>query len=469
MMLAVPSLHIQRKICYINIGCRKANSAPVFFVKKVEEGSNMNKLLTIFLTVCLLSSNFIVCADDSVAIDEDPANYRNVEEFYKDENGYFNDNDAIAVQSINSLRQDELIHQDRFITTIKHVGIDASEWQKNIDWSSLRNQGVEFAIIRVGYRGYVSGKLVKDKFAEINLENAKKAGVKVGVYFYSKAVNENEAKKEADFVNDIVTDYSLDLPIFMDVEYDGDGDRLYQKNLSIEKQTSIVNAFIHECNNFGYSAGVYASANVLKNKMNAESIEESGYVWLAHWTKDTDYSGKYNFWQYNGSSGNVILDGVYGAVDTDIWYDDGTVFNNVINSIDMYRIYNPNSGEHFYTADENEKNHLVGLGWRYEGIGWIAPKTSSIPVYRLYNKNGGEHHYTMDASERDMLVSKGWKYEGIGWYSADPNDSSSIPVLREYNPNAFANNHNYTKDVEEHNMLMRVGWRDEGKAWYSIQ
>ena len=136
---------------------------------------------------------------------------------------------------------------------------------------------------------------------------------------------------------------------------------------------------------------------------------------------------------------------------------------------EMHRVYNPNSGEHFYTADENEKNHLVSLGWRYEGIGWIAPKTSSIPVYRLYNKNGGEHHYTMDASERDMLVSKGWKYEGIGWYSADPNDSSSIPVLREYNPNAFANNHNYTKDVEEHNMLMRVGWRDEGKAWYSIQ
>lgn len=136
---------------------------------------------------------------------------------------------------------------------------------------------------------------------------------------------------------------------------------------------------------------------------------------------------------------------------------------------EMYRIYNPNSGEHFYTSNVDEKNHLVSLGWRYEGVGWIAPKNSSIPVYRLYNKNGGEHHYTMNASEKDMLVSKGWKYEGIGWYSADPNDASSVPVLREYNPNAFANNHNYTKNVKEHNMLMRVGWKDEGKAWYSIQ
>ena len=134
----------------------------------------------------------------------------------------------------------------------------------------------------------------------------------------------------------------------------------------------------------------------------------------------------------------------------------------------MYRLYNPNSGEHFYTANAGEKNHLANIGWIYEGVGWNAPKTSDYPVYRLYNGNGGEHHYTMNKAEKDMLVRAGWKYEGIGWYSADPKDSNSIPLLREYNPNAFANNHNYTTSKPEHNWLISLGWKDEGKAWYAL-
>ena len=134
----------------------------------------------------------------------------------------------------------------------------------------------------------------------------------------------------------------------------------------------------------------------------------------------------------------------------------------------MYRLYNPNSGEHFYTANAGEKNHLANIGWIYEGVGWNAPKTSDYPVYRLYNGNGGEHHYTMNKAEKDMLVRAGWKYEGIGWYSADSKDSNSIPLLREYNPNAFANNHNYTTSKPEHNWLISLGWKDEGKAWYAL-
>lgn len=137
----------------------------------------------------------------------------------------------------------------------------------------------------------------------------------------------------------------------------------------------------------------------------------------------------------------------------------------VIETEIMYRLYNPNSGEHFYTSDSSEKSHLVSLGWNYEGIGWLAPKESAIPVYRLYNAYGGEHHYTYDESEKDSLVAAGWTYEGIGWYSAD---KQGYPLYREYNPNAFANNHNYTKDVDEHNSLVSIGWRDEGYAWYGI-
>lgn len=141
----------------------------------------------------------------------------------------------------------------------------------------------------------------------------------------------------------------------------------------------------------------------------------------------------------------------------------------LLGSGEMYRVYNPNSGEHFYTSNKAEKDHLVNLGWKYEGIGWKAPTVSNYPVYRLYNANGGEHHYTMNAAEKNNLVKLGWKYEGIGWFSADPNDSNSVPLLREYNPNAFSNNHNYTTNAKEHNWLVGLGWKDEGKAWYATK
>ena len=141
----------------------------------------------------------------------------------------------------------------------------------------------------------------------------------------------------------------------------------------------------------------------------------------------------------------------------------------LLGSGDMYRIYNPNSGEHFYTSNKAEKDHLVSLGWKYEGIGWKAPTVSNYPVYRLYNANGGEHHYTMNVAEKNSLVKLGWKYEGIGWFSADPNDSNSVPLLREYNPNAFSNNHNYTTNANEHSWLVGLGWKDEGKAWYATK
>ncbi len=134
-------------------------------------------------------------------------------------------------------------------------------------------------------------------------------------------------------------------------------------------------------------------------------------------------------------------------------------------SINMFRLYNPNSGEHFYTSSTGERDHLVSLGWNYEGVGWIAPKTSNTPVYRLYNPYGGEHHYTTSLAERNMLINAGWNDEGIGWYS---DDARTVPLYRQYNPNAFANNHNYTTSSSENDWLVSLGWRAEGIGWYGV-
>jgi surface protein len=135
-------------------------------------------------------------------------------------------------------------------------------------------------------------------------------------------------------------------------------------------------------------------------------------------------------------------------------------------SVNMFRLYNPNTGEHFYTSNTGERDATVAAGWKSEGVGWKAPSTSNTPVYRLYNEHsGGEHHYTMSKGERDSLIAAGWKDEGIGWYS---DDAKSVPVYREYNPNQIACNHNFTTSKNEHDTLVKLGWKDEGTAWYGV-
>lgn len=134
----------------------------------------------------------------------------------------------------------------------------------------------------------------------------------------------------------------------------------------------------------------------------------------------------------------------------------------------MSRLYNPYTGEHFYTANKGEKDSLVEVGWRYEGMGWIAP-TSGTPVYRLYNKYvpGGDHHYTTSEEERDACIAAGWSDEGIGWYSAD--EKTGQPLLRQYNPYADTGTHNYTTSQEENDHLVSVGWEGEGVGWYGVK
>nr|WP_051527150.1 cellulase family glycosylhydrolase [[Eubacterium] cellulosolvens] len=131
----------------------------------------------------------------------------------------------------------------------------------------------------------------------------------------------------------------------------------------------------------------------------------------------------------------------------------------------MFRLYYAPTKEHFYTSSRNERNVLVGRGWKYEGIGWYAPTQSSSPVYRLYNPHTTDHHYTRDKHEYDTLIRKyGWRGEGIGWYSCDTKD---IPIYRQFCPRVLTGAHNYTADKHENDVLVsRYGWIAEGIGWY---
>lgn len=160
----------------------------------------------------------------------------------------------------------------------------------------------------------------------------------------------------------------------------------------------------------------------------------------------------------SGSKGAL---NVRGAVDLAL--GGGSISNSPMARYQvMYRMYNPNSGEHFYTVSAGERNNLVRVGWNYEGIGWNAPLTGN-PVYRLYNPNAGDHHYTPSANERDNLVRVGWRYEGIGWNTSV---AESRPLYRVYNPNAVTGTHHYTLSANEATHLTFVGWRYEGIGWF---
>ena len=137
-----------------------------------------------------------------------------------------------------------------------------------------------------------------------------------------------------------------------------------------------------------------------------------------------------------------------------------------IETIAMHRLYNPNSGEHFYTGSIEERDNLVRAGWQYEGVAWNAPTQTGDPVYRLFNPNNGDHHYTMSAEERDNLVAVGWRYEGVCWNSASP---ENLPLYRLYNPNADCGSHHYTGSTEERDFLVSLGWHFEGIGWFGIR
>ena len=131
----------------------------------------------------------------------------------------------------------------------------------------------------------------------------------------------------------------------------------------------------------------------------------------------------------------------------------------------MYRMYNVNSGEHFYTADVGEANYLLSVGWNYESYAWRAPTSSNTPVYRLFNPASGEHHYTTSLGEKDYLTLHGWNYEGVGWYSADYGQA----LYRLYNPNdSGAGSHHYTTKATERDWLVACGWNYEGIGWYGL-
>ena len=175
-------------------------------------------------------------------------------------------------------------------------GVDVSKYQGNIDWNQVKAAGYEFAIIRVGYRGYGSGALVEDSHFRQNIQGATAAGLQVGLYFYSQAINEEEAVEEASMVLRLCSGYRLDYPIYFDTEKVA-GDTGRADSLSRAERTACAVAFCETIRNAGYTAGVYSYASWFYNQLNMSNFGNY-QIWIAQYRDVLDFSGRYNMWQY---------------------------------------------------------------------------------------------------------------------------------------------------------------------------
>ena len=233
---------------------------------------------------------------------------------------YLENNDPYGIMTMSALwGADSLTHQNRFNGVSKVYGIDVSYYQGNIDWKKVKNSGVEFVIIRVGYRGYgSSGTLVEDPKFKTYLDGATKAGLKVGVYFYTQAITTAEAQEEAKFVLDRIKGYSLQMPVYYDIEsVDYDTGRLDSAGLSKAQKTALCTAFCDTIIKSGYSAGVYANYTWLNYYIDGAGLGKKYPIWLAHYTSNTNYDQRMDMWQYSGSG---TVSGISAYTDVNVWY-----------------------------------------------------------------------------------------------------------------------------------------------------
>lgn len=199
---------------------------------------------------------------------------------------------------------------------VSKAGIDVSYFQENIDWDKVKASGIEFAMLRAGYRGYSpEGKLVVDEKFHQYMQEAQAAGLSAGVYFFSQAVNKEEAVEEAVFVAEQCRDYKLDLPVVFDTEKIKE-DTGRTDGLKPEELTEITIAFCEKIKEYGYEPMIYANAKWLTTKLLLERL--AGYqFWYADYQEQPLYPYDFQMWQYT-ETGRV--DGIEGNVDINIWF-----------------------------------------------------------------------------------------------------------------------------------------------------
>ena len=197
-------------------------------------------------------------------------------------------------------------------------GIDVSKYQSGLDWNKIKKSGVSFVIIRIGYRGYgAAGNLVKDPMFEEHFTNARNAGLKVGVYFFTQAVNEAEAQEEAEGCNWALNGRMLDYPIFYDTEAStAPGGTGRADGLGVEDRTKCAIAFCERVKELGYKPGVYASTTWYRKRVDYNTLRSRYTIWNAHYGVSSSPISC-DLWQ---GTEKARINGYSGELDANISY-----------------------------------------------------------------------------------------------------------------------------------------------------
>lgn len=252
--------------------------------------------------------------------------------------------------------------------------IDVSHYNGSINWAKVA-KSCDGVIIRAGYRGYGSGELVTDSKFKENIKGATKAGLKVGVYFVTQAITEQEAKSEAKYTLELVKSYKLDLPIFIDSENgnnQGTG-RADRGKLNRSKRSVILKAFCLEIVNSGFKAGVYASQAWFIDDLDLATLKQF-YIWVAKYS-DTAPNIYFNAWQYTSTS---KIDGITGNVDVSYFKNEAT--KKKTNAQIAKEVLAGKWG-----TGSDRKKRLKNAGYDYNAIQKIVNKAlSSKTTVQLY-------------------------------------------------------------------------------------
>lgn len=289
-------------------------------------------------------------------------------------------------------------------------GIDVSVYQGNIDWTAVKNSGIDFAIIRSGY-GKDSGQ--QDRYFLQNIVNAKNAGIYVGAYHYSYAYSSEDARQEANYCLSIVrsSGVNLDLPIYYDIE-----DSSIINNQTTGSRTQMCISFCSQIEKAGYWAGVYSNLNWFRNYLNTDELRKRYTLWLAQYNSTNDIDC--DIWQYsntgsvNGISGNVDLDIMYRDLISDISKSTGSNNSNII-------YYTVQAGDTLSEIGENygvsyiqiaELNNIDDPNLIYPGQVLIIPGSSdSSQSYINYTVKSGDTLW--DIAEK--YLGSGTRYNEI--------------------------------------------------------
>lgn len=233
-------------------------------------------------------------------VEEIPRNSFDIENFYIDD------------------ESDKMYYHDDAGNRKSRIVVDVSTFQSAIDWAAVKASGIDMAIIRVGYRGYGTGAVVLDEMFENHCEGALEAGLKVGVYFFSQAINRAEGVEEAEFVLDTISRYNIEGPVVIDTEYLYVDDETRTENLEVDKRTDAVVGFCETVKAAAYEPMIYANRNWFVQELDLTRLGEYK-LWLALYANSLAFPYEIAGWQYTSEG---YVPGIEGNVDLNVWFEE---------------------------------------------------------------------------------------------------------------------------------------------------